>query len=110
MKYEFDNDGVVVIIGSGAGGGTLANELCQKGIDVVLLEAFHQTSAPGTLRALTILERAPDGAWTYYSLSGATAAANPLAGGHDASYLNRALALFAHLAAIDPCDPAIRAD
>ena len=38
-RFEHDNDGVVVIIGSGAGGGTLANELCQKGIDVVLLEA-----------------------------------------------------------------------
>jgi choline dehydrogenase-like flavoprotein len=37
--FEHDNDGVVVIIGSGAGGGTLANELCQKGIKVVLLEA-----------------------------------------------------------------------
>ena len=29
----------MVIVGSGAGGGTLANELCQKGIDVVVLEA-----------------------------------------------------------------------
>ena len=38
-KYDLDDDGVVVIIGSGAGGGTLANELCQKGIEVVLLEA-----------------------------------------------------------------------
>ena len=33
------DDSAVVIIGSGAGGGTLANELCQKGIKVVLLEA-----------------------------------------------------------------------
>ena len=38
-KFAFDDDGVVVIIGSGAGGGTLANELCQKGIKVVVLEA-----------------------------------------------------------------------
>ena len=38
-KYELNDDSVVVIIGSGAGGGTLANELCQKGVDVVLLEA-----------------------------------------------------------------------
>jgi choline dehydrogenase-like flavoprotein len=38
-KYDLDDDGVVVVIGSGAGGGTLANELCQKGIQVVLLEA-----------------------------------------------------------------------
>ncbi|RUZ31866.1 GMC family oxidoreductase, partial [Mesorhizobium sp. M7A.F.Ca.CA.001.15.1.1] len=29
----------VVIIGSGAGGGTLGNELAQKGVDVVILEA-----------------------------------------------------------------------
>ncbi|MBM4258663.1 MAG: GMC family oxidoreductase [Deltaproteobacteria bacterium] len=38
-KYELKDDSVVVIIGSGAGGGTLANELCQKGVKVVLLEA-----------------------------------------------------------------------
>lgn len=38
-RYDLSDDGVVVIIGSGAGGGTLANELCQKGIGVVLLEA-----------------------------------------------------------------------
>lgn len=37
---KFDlNDEVVVIIGSGAGGGTLGNELAQKGINVVILEA-----------------------------------------------------------------------
>jgi choline dehydrogenase-like flavoprotein len=38
-KFDFNDDAVVVIIGSGAGGGTLANELCQKGIKVVVLEA-----------------------------------------------------------------------
>ena len=43
-KYELNDDGVVVIVGSGAGGGTLANELCQKGINVVLLEAGKQES------------------------------------------------------------------
>src|SRR6195952_1592767 len=38
-KFEQKDGSVVVIIGSGAGGGTLANELCQKGIKVVVLEA-----------------------------------------------------------------------
>ncbi len=37
--YDLNDDSVVVIIGTGAGGGTLANELAQKGIDVVSLEA-----------------------------------------------------------------------
>ena len=45
-KFEPTDDSVVVIIGSGAGGGTLANELCQKGIKVVVLEAGgHQSPA-----------------------------------------------------------------
>lgn len=44
MPYKHADDSVVVIIGSGAGGGTLANALCQKGIDVVLLEAGKQES------------------------------------------------------------------
>src|SRR5689334_4596018 len=41
MAAKFDNndDSVVVIIGSGAGGGTLGNELAQKGVNVVILEA-----------------------------------------------------------------------
>lgn len=41
MSAPFDknDDSVVVIIGTGAGGGTLANELAQKGISVVALEA-----------------------------------------------------------------------
>ena len=46
-KYDLKDDSVVVIIGSGAGGGTLANELCQKGFKVVLLEAGKHQS-PGT--------------------------------------------------------------
>lgn len=43
-KFSLDDDSVVVIVGSGAGGGTLANELCQKGIKVVVLEAGARQS------------------------------------------------------------------
>jgi choline dehydrogenase-like flavoprotein len=39
------NEAAVVIIGSGAGGGTLAHELCARGIDVVLLEAGRRIEA-----------------------------------------------------------------
>jgi len=37
--FELKDDSVVVVIGSGAGGGTLSNELAQRGISVVCLEA-----------------------------------------------------------------------
>jgi len=37
--FDVNDDSVVVIIGTGAGGGVLANELAQKGISVVALEA-----------------------------------------------------------------------
>jgi choline dehydrogenase-like flavoprotein len=37
--FDLDDSSVVVVVGSGAGGGTLGNELAQKGIDVVCLEA-----------------------------------------------------------------------
>jgi choline dehydrogenase-like flavoprotein len=38
-KFDLNDDGVVVIVGSGAGGGTLGNELAQKDVKVVILEA-----------------------------------------------------------------------
>jgi choline dehydrogenase-like flavoprotein len=46
VAYEHTDSDVVVIVGSGAGGGTLANELCQRGVKTVLLEAGpHLTAA-----------------------------------------------------------------
>ena len=38
-KFDLNDDSVVVIVGSGAGGGTLGNELAQKGVKTVILEA-----------------------------------------------------------------------
>ena len=37
--FDLNDDGVVCIVGSGAGGGTLGNELAQKGVKTVILEA-----------------------------------------------------------------------
>ena len=50
--YDLSDNSVVVVIGSGAGGGTLSNELAQKGIDVVCLEA-------GSRLALADIENDP---------------------------------------------------
>mgnify|MGYP005809911349 CR=1 FL=1 len=38
-KFALDDDTLVVIVGSGAGGGTLGSELARKGIKTVILEA-----------------------------------------------------------------------
>jgi choline dehydrogenase-like flavoprotein len=38
-KFALDDDTLVVIIGSGAGGGTLGSELARKGVKTVILEA-----------------------------------------------------------------------
>src|SRR5262249_27455644 len=38
-KFDLNDSGVVVIVGSGAGGGTLGNELAQKGGKVGIPEA-----------------------------------------------------------------------
>ena len=43
-RFAANDTDVIVVIGSGAGGGTLANELCQRDAKVVLIEAgrHHQ--------------------------------------------------------------------
>lgn len=47
VQFDKNDDSVIVVIGSGAGGGTLANELCQQDVRVVLLEA-GQRQSPAT--------------------------------------------------------------
>ena len=44
-KFDKNDDSLVVIVGSGAGGGTLGYELAKKGIKSVILEAGgrHET-------------------------------------------------------------------
>ena len=37
--FDLDDDNPVVIVGSGAGGGTLGNELAQRGVQTLILEA-----------------------------------------------------------------------
>jgi len=43
-RFELDDASVVVVIGSGAGGATVGNELAQKGIKVICLEAGPRLS------------------------------------------------------------------
>lgn len=70
-RIDQSDENAVVIIGSGAGGGTLAHELTRRGIKVVLLEAGKRQSlesfsqVPGVaFRQLTWLDpRTQSGTW-----------------------------------------------
>lgn len=44
-QFDLQDDSIVVIIGSGAGGGTLANALVQQGVPVLCLEAGPRLTA-----------------------------------------------------------------
>ena len=45
-KFALNDEDVVVVIGSGAGGGTLGSELAQKGVNTVILEAGGRHEIP----------------------------------------------------------------
>lgn len=53
---------------------------------------------PGELQSLYVIEREADDVWIYYSLTRTRETASALTEGHDASYVNRAMAMFRHYA------------
>jgi hypothetical protein len=57
-------------------------------------------AGPGDLRALHVLERLSPEEWGYYGLARTGAGASRLAAGREASQVNRAVALFRHLAGL----------
>ena len=71
-KFDLNDDGVVVIIGSGAGGGTLAHELTRRGIKVVLFEAgarqslatFSQVPGDAFVQLTWLDPRTQSGSWS----------------------------------------------
>src|SRR5579884_628742 len=71
-RIELNDGGAVVIIGSGAGGGTLAHELTRRGIKVVLLEAgarqsratFSQVPGEAFTQLAWLEPRTQSGTWT----------------------------------------------
>jgi hypothetical protein len=55
---------------------------------------------PGDVQVVYFLERLSVDVWGYYSLLRTDTASNLLRGGHEASYINRAVAFYRHLAGI----------
>lgn len=62
---------------------------------------FLPLFGPGEYAFIHFLEKGEGDLWHYYGVMRAGSGFNPLASGHDASYANRAAALFRHLAGID---------
>jgi choline dehydrogenase-like flavoprotein len=70
-RFAQDDADVVVVVGSGAGGGTLANELCRQGIRTVVLEAgphltaddYHQEEWPAFNQMAWLDPRTTSGSW-----------------------------------------------
>ncbi|HYL82847.1 MAG TPA: GMC family oxidoreductase [Candidatus Angelobacter sp.] len=70
-RIDFNESSAVVIIGSGAGGGTLAHELTRRGIKVVLLEAgkrqstetFSQVPGEAFVQLTWLHPRTQSGSW-----------------------------------------------
>jgi choline dehydrogenase-like flavoprotein len=56
-QYKLDDDSVVVVVGSGAGGGTVANELAQQGVDVVCLEAGNRLTLADVVNDSAVMDQ-----------------------------------------------------
>lgn len=56
--------------------------------------------SPGELQTLTVITRQPGDAWAYSSLTRTSPRASSLTDGHEASAINRALAMFRHMAGV----------
>ena len=61
---------------------------------------FLTLFAPGAIQSVTCVELISPGVWGAYILVRTGAGASALASGHDASYVNRAIAIYRHLAGI----------
>ena len=72
----------------------------------MFLPIFH----PGEVQSIYFLDHEDDDVWRFYSMSRTGPKASSLATGHDASSINRAVALYRHLAGIptDQEPPAAR--
>jgi hypothetical protein len=72
----------------------------------LLVPMFH----PGEMQSVHFIERESQQIWRYYSIARTGVSANPLAAGHEASSVNRAVAFFRYLAGIraDKEPPAMR--
>jgi hypothetical protein len=68
-------------------------------IKYLVVPLFH----PGEMQSIYYLDREPDDAWRYYSMSRTGKNASSLTVGREASWINRAVAFFRHIAGI-PAD------
>ena len=93
------------VIEAGPGRVVLATENTTT-IRAVLVPLF----SPGELQTLTVITRQPGDAWAYSSLTRTGARASGLTDGHEASAINRAVAMFRHVAGVptDQEPPAAR--
>ena len=78
-----------------------ADRLVVETENVSPVQAFLLTLfPPGSLRATYFLERRPPGLWFFYGLSSTGAQASALATVSEASYVNRAAALYSHVTGV----------